>query len=95
MENRSGLMNLGMKETGQTIKLMDSENCSMLMEIFMKETGEMIKLTAEGPILMQTEQSIQENGRTISSTELELKHGLTMLSMKGSIMKVRKMEEGN
>ena len=42
-ESKFGLMELGMKATGRTTKLMVEADLSMLMEMSMRENGKMTK----------------------------------------------------
>jgi len=95
MENRSGLMSLGMRVTGLMIKLTVLENCSMQMVIFTRENGEMTKQMGEEPTLMPMEQSILAIGKMINSTVSVLKPGPTMPYTKASITKARKTEKEN
>jgi hypothetical protein len=57
----------------------------------MKENGKTTRLMARAPTLMLTVQDIKVTGETISSMDLALKHGQTVLSMKVNILKVKKM----
>ena len=81
-----------MKGIGVMIRQMAMGNCITQMETFMRGIGKMTRLMAKGPIFMPMELGIRENGRMTSSTGMELKFGLIMLSTKGNISRARRME---
>jgi predicted nucleic-acid-binding protein len=91
MDSKFGLTAQNMKVNGQTIRQMVKENLFMQMVTSMKASGRMTKPmvmvltnTLMGPLILV-------NGKTISSTATVLKHGLTVLSTKASMLRVRNM----
>lgn len=80
---------------GLMIKLTDTEHFSMLTEISMRENGLRIRQMEKVSILMQMERHITVNGKMINNTALVLKDGQMEQSMKGIIVKERKMKKEN
>jgi hypothetical protein len=95
MENKSGLMDLDMKEIGRAIRLTDLENYSMQMVISMKENGKTIKPTVKVPIHMRMVLDTRVTGRTISNMDTVQKHGLMGQCTRASITKARRMAEAS
>ena len=95
MESKSGLMNLVMKATGRMTKQTDLVSFTMPMVTFTRENGETTRPMVEAHTLMLTEPSILVSGKTINSTALVLRHGLTTPSMRVSTMRARRTEEAS
>ena len=95
MDNKHGQMNLVMRVIGLMIKQTALESFFMLMVISMKENGKMTKQMGKGHTLILTELGMKEIGRMISSMGLVLRLGLMVPSMKGIILKERKMGKEN
>ena len=89
MANKHGLMALFMSDLGVTTKLTERADYNMQMAMYTMESGKTIRLTDKVLILMQMELDMKANGKRIVSMEVESKHGLMALSMKGSTQRER------
>lgn len=88
-------MDLATKECGVLIKPTAKENLYTLMVMSMKESGKMIELTVEEPTSMPMEPITMVIGLRISSMVMELNHGPTVQSTKGSTRMAKKMVKAN
>ena len=80
LENKLGLTALNTPESGERTELTAKEDLFMLTEIFMMATGPMTKQMDVESISTSTVLSTRDYGKTICSTVMESKHGLTSLS---------------
>lgn len=95
MANKPGLSRANTRGTGRGIRLMDMESYIMQTVMCMKATGKMTKQMDKEHISILMVLSILVSGLRINSMALELRSGLTVPSMRASILKARKMEKAS
>ena len=88
-ECRFGQMELSMKDTGKTIKLMEKVSFGMSMATSTKVLGSVTKLMVMASTLTVTVRPMRETGVTIFSTERVLSSGTTIQNTRVSTRKVR------
>ena len=95
MENRLGLMDLGIKEIGSLTKRVVTASCTTQTTMSTRASGRTTRPMEGESTRMLTGLSIMESGRMISNMDLERKAGLMGHFMKDSILKAKRMEKEN
>ena len=90
-ENKSGLMDLFLKDGGKIKEIILKEELLQLMVMFMKVNALMVNHMDSEYILMQMGNDMRVIGRMIKSMEMQLKLGLMAENSKDNFLKIRKM----
>ena len=88
-------MAVATRANGVTVKLTVEENFIMPMAIFMRVTGSMTRQMVTEPTLTLMAPSMSDRGATISSTDLVWRLGQTVLYMRVSTTRARRMAEAS
>lgn len=90
MVSKYGLTEPLIKEIGSIMKLMVKVNSHIPTEMSMKVTGKMVKPMVMGFLFIIQVVDTKATGKMTYSMDLELKLGLTVISIRDSIRTVRK-----
>ena len=90
-ENKSGLMDLFLKDGGKIKEIILKEELLQLMVMFMKVNALMVNHMDSEYILMQMGNDMRDIGRMIKNMEMQLKLGLMAVNSKDNFFKIRKM----
>ena len=93
MELKYGPMALNMKASGRTIRLMVTVHSGMFMETNMKAIGREIRLMAKESTPIPTVPRMTVCGETICNMDTVSSTGMTPVSTKENITRVRSMEK--
>eukprot|EP00358_Blepharisma_japonicum_P000852 CAMPEP_0202950732 /NCGR_PEP_ID=MMETSP1395-20130829/25103_1 /ASSEMBLY_ACC=CAM_ASM_000871 /TAXON_ID=5961 /ORGANISM="Blepharisma japonicum, Strain Stock R1072" /LENGTH=131 /DNA_ID=CAMNT_0049655941 /DNA_START=262 /DNA_END=657 /DNA_ORIENTATION=+ len=94
MEHKFGLMELDMKDSEKTIRLMGMENSGILMETYMKESEKMIKPMEKECTSRPVELCMMVNGKMMCRKGMEKNNELMEAIMKDIISQEKSMALG-
>ena len=92
-ESNFGLMDQNMRAGGKMTWQMAKDDLFTPMVMFTLAIGLTIKLMVMETILIWMVPNTKENGKKINSTDMELKHGQTVLAIKASTNMAKSMGE--
>ena len=92
-ENKYGLTEACMKDTGRIIKHVDKDNKSTLTVIFILAYGMMTKLMGKEDIFILTEPNTMDNGSKINNKVTESKNGSMVQNIQENTLTARKTEK--